>query len=143
MNCHKVGVNQKYSTGGTAPVSRNFCCGRKLANLRFPLCVKNTLPMIANSFNFAEAHVGYINGFARRMWQGNETHRGRKGRPGRVATLIPKSNKRTFGKAFVLKSKEQVRDRIFYHGVHFSFRIHHPYMLELLCLAVSYLIFLK
>lgn len=57
---------------------------------------------------FEEAHVGYINGFARRMWQGNETHRGRKGRPGRVATLIPKSNKRTFGKAFVLKSKEQI-----------------------------------
>jgi len=57
---------------------------------------------------FEESHVGYINGFVRRMWQGNETHRGRKGRPGRVATLIPKSNRRTFGKAFVLKSKEQI-----------------------------------
>jgi cation transport regulator ChaC len=57
---------------------------------------------------FDEAHVGYINGFVRRMWQGNETHRGRKGCPGRVATLIPKPNKRTFGKAFVLKTKEQI-----------------------------------
>jgi len=57
---------------------------------------------------FEESHVGYINGFIRRMWQGNETHRGRKGRPGRVATLLPKPNKRTFGKAFVLKSKEQI-----------------------------------
>lgn len=57
---------------------------------------------------FEESHVGFINGFVRRMWQGNETHRGRKGRPGRVATLIPKLNKRTFGKAFVLKSKEQI-----------------------------------
>lgn len=57
---------------------------------------------------FEESHVGYIDGFVRRMWQGNETHRGRKGRPGRVATLIPKPNKRTFGKAFVLKSKEQI-----------------------------------
>jgi len=57
---------------------------------------------------FEESHVGYIDGFVRRMWQGNETHRGRKGRPGRVATLIPKSNKRTYGKAFVLKSKEQI-----------------------------------
>jgi len=57
---------------------------------------------------FEEAHVGYINGFVRRMWQGNETHRGRKGYPGRVATLIPKKNKRTYGKAFVLKSKEQI-----------------------------------
>jgi len=57
---------------------------------------------------FEEAHVGYINGFVRRMWQGNETHRGRKGCPGRVATLIPKKNKRTYGKAFVLKTKEQI-----------------------------------
>lgn len=57
---------------------------------------------------FTESHVGYINGFVRRMWQGNETHRGRKGRPGRVATLMPKANKRTFGKAFVLTSKEQI-----------------------------------
>ena len=60
-------------------------------------------------FPVSESHVGYIDGFVRRMWQGNETHRGRKGRPGRVATLIPKSNKRTYGKAFVLKSKEQVQ----------------------------------
>merc|ERR1712168_1581488 len=57
---------------------------------------------------FEEYHVGYIDGFVRRMWQGNETHRGRKGRPGRVATLIPRANKRTFGKAFVLESKEQI-----------------------------------
>jgi len=57
---------------------------------------------------FEESQVGYIDGFVRRMWQGNETHRGRKGRPGRVATLIPKPNKRTFGKAFILKSKEQI-----------------------------------
>lgn len=57
---------------------------------------------------FEESHVGYIDGFVRRMWQGNETHRGRKGRPGRVATLIPRANKRTFGKAFVLESKEQI-----------------------------------
>jgi len=57
---------------------------------------------------FEESQVGYIDGFVRRMWQGNETHRGRKGRPGRVATLIPKPNKRTFGKAFILESKEQI-----------------------------------
>ena len=71
--------------------------------LRAPFC--HTFPL---AMDLVESHVGYINGFVRRMWQGNETHRGRKGHPGRVATLIPKPNKRTYGKAFVLKSKEQV-----------------------------------
>jgi len=57
---------------------------------------------------YADAEVGHISGFIRRMWQGNETHRGTKEQPGRVATLIPKENKKTFGKAFILKSKEQI-----------------------------------
>lgn len=57
---------------------------------------------------YHDSQVGYVGGFVRRMWQGNETHRGVKGHPGRVATLIPRKNKRTYGKAFILKSKQQI-----------------------------------
>jgi len=50
--------------------------------------------------------VGSVRGFARRMWQGNETHRGTPGKPGRVATLVEEKKEETYGVAMELEGKE-------------------------------------
>ena len=57
-------------------------------------------------FQHGRILVGKVNGFARRFWQGNETHRGTPGRPGRVATLIEEAGCDTYGVAMELTGEE-------------------------------------
>ncbi|CAH1133392.1 unnamed protein product [Ceutorhynchus assimilis] len=53
-------------------------------------------------FDFHKAVPGYVNGFQRRFWQGNTTHRGTSDMPGRVATLVEDSEGQVYGVAFAI-----------------------------------------
>jgi len=57
-------------------------------------------------FQPGETAIGYVEGLARKFWQGNETHRGVPGKPGRVATLVEEANAITHGIALELKGEE-------------------------------------
>jgi cation transport protein ChaC len=61
-------------------------------------------------FDFSEKTVGHVSGFSRRFYQGNSTHRGIPGRPGRVATLLrsEKNEEKTYGTAFRLHGKIEI-----------------------------------
>lgn len=55
-------------------------------------------------FEFGDSVIGHIQGFSRKFWQGNSTHRGTPEKPGRVATLIEdrEPGAVTYGVAFQL-----------------------------------------
>jgi len=50
--------------------------------------------------------TGHVEGYSRKFWQGNETHRGMPGRPGRVATLVEEKAGLTHGVALQLTGEE-------------------------------------
>jgi len=53
-------------------------------------------------FEFSNQQLGFIRGFSRKFYQGNNSHRGTREKPGRVATLIEEDEATTWGMAFEL-----------------------------------------
>jgi cation transport regulator ChaC len=63
-------------------------------------------------FKFIKREQAFVEGFARRFWQGSHDHRGTPEKPGRVLTLIENGNTRCGGTAF------QVSQEVFEHLDH-------------------------
>ncbi|XP_005099222.1 uncharacterized protein LOC101848590 [Aplysia californica] len=59
-------------------------------------------------FQYRSKHIGYIEGYTRRFHQGNETFRGRPGKPGRVANLEEQEGSQTWGVAYEISGREEV-----------------------------------
>ncbi|WP_372364967.1 gamma-glutamylcyclotransferase [Candidatus Uabimicrobium sp. HlEnr_7] len=55
-------------------------------------------------FNFIDRQVGYIEGWVRCFYQGSPDHRGIPGAPGRVVTLLPKSQSKCWGVAYQISA---------------------------------------
>ncbi|XP_066995897.2 putative glutathione-specific gamma-glutamylcyclotransferase 2 [Anabrus simplex] len=56
-------------------------------------------------FEYDKSLTGFVRGWARRFWQGNITHRGTEGKPGRVATLVEDKEGVVWGRAFQIKGE--------------------------------------
>ncbi|XP_015915229.1 putative glutathione-specific gamma-glutamylcyclotransferase 2 isoform X2 [Parasteatoda tepidariorum] len=53
-------------------------------------------------FEYLDSKIGFIKGYVRRFWQGNDFHRGSPKKLGRVATLVEEEQGLTWGRAFLL-----------------------------------------
>ncbi|XP_041832161.1 glutathione-specific gamma-glutamylcyclotransferase 1-like [Melanotaenia boesemani] len=67
-------------------------------------------------FKYIRSKVGYIQGYKRRFWQGDNFHRGSDELPGRVVTLIEDDDATTWGVAFEV-SDSQVEESLKYLNV--------------------------
>jgi len=61
-------------------------------------------------FQFDDTRIGFVRGFARRFWQGNDVHRGSCNQLGRVVTLIEEDGAETWGRAFLLRDEEAAKE---------------------------------
>ncbi|XP_070383902.1 glutathione-specific gamma-glutamylcyclotransferase 1-like isoform X2 [Dermacentor albipictus] len=57
-------------------------------------------------FDFVRSQIGYIRGYDRRFWQGNDKHRGTPEKIGRVATLVEREEGQVWGRAFLLSDDD-------------------------------------
>uniref|UniRef100_A0A8D8W1T5 Glutathione-specific gamma-glutamylcyclotransferase 1 n=1 Tax=Cacopsylla melanoneura TaxID=428564 RepID=A0A8D8W1T5_9HEMI len=53
-------------------------------------------------FEFEKSTTGYVKGYSRKFWQGNDQHRGTSDSPGRVATLVQQPENIVWGRAFLV-----------------------------------------
>ncbi|XP_072218445.1 glutathione-specific gamma-glutamylcyclotransferase 1 [Leuresthes tenuis] len=67
-------------------------------------------------FKYKRSEVGYIQGYKRRFWHGDNFHRGSDKSPGRVVTLIEDDDSTTWGMAFEV-SGTQVEESLKYLNV--------------------------
>ncbi|XP_035000307.1 glutathione-specific gamma-glutamylcyclotransferase 1 [Hippoglossus stenolepis] len=67
-------------------------------------------------FKFRRSEVGYIQGYKRRFWHGDNFHRGNDELPGRVVTLIEDDDETTWGVAFEVTGS-QVQESLKYLNV--------------------------
>lgn len=66
-------------------------------------------------FEFVRSQIGYIRGYDRRFWQGNDKHRGTPEKIGRVATLVEREEGQVWGRAFLLREDDaSARDSLGY-----------------------------
>lgn len=57
-------------------------------------------------FKYKRSQVGYIRGYKRRFWHGDNFHRGNDESPGRVVTLIEHDDATTWGVAFEVSGSQ-------------------------------------
>jgi len=67
-------------------------------------------------FKYKRSRVGYIQGYKRRFWHGDNFHRGNDELPGRVVTLIEDDDASTWGVAFEVTGS-QVEESLKYLNV--------------------------
>ncbi|KAJ8007355.1 hypothetical protein DPEC_G00116660 [Dallia pectoralis] len=67
-------------------------------------------------FKYRRSQVGYIQGYKRRFWHGDNFHRGNDDQPGRVVTLIEDDDATTWGVAFEVTGS-QVEESLNYLNV--------------------------
>ncbi|KAI5699713.1 hypothetical protein M8J76_015163 [Diaphorina citri] len=59
-------------------------------------------------FDYDKSTTGYVKGYTRKFWQGNDQHRGTRDNPGRVATLVQEPESIVWGRAFLVSGKSAV-----------------------------------